>query len=58
MDIGFCPVDCSGGSRGVPGVLTKPPLRFQKPLEDLMEDALKVKFLDGSTTPPFCSRGI
>ena len=28
-------------------------MRFQKPLEDLMEDALKLKLLEGSATPFF-----
>ena len=54
MDVACCRVS-SGGSRGVSG--SKPPLRFQKPLEDLMEDALKLKFLEGRATPFFRSRG-
>ena len=40
----------SGGSKGISGVST---VRFHKPLEDLMEDALKLKFLKVSAMPPF-----
>ena len=50
-DLPYCYI--SGGSRGVSGVSTETPLRFQKLLEDLMEDALKLKFLERSATHPF-----
>ena len=38
---------------GFLGFRPKPPLRFQKPPEDLMEDALKLKLLEGSAMPLF-----
>ena len=45
-------VTTSGGSRGVSG--RNPLWDFKKFPEDLMEDALKLKFLEGSATPgPF-----
>ena len=40
---------------GFLGFRPKPPLRFQKPFEYLMEDALKLTFLEGSVTPLFHS---
>jgi len=33
------------------GFQQKPPLRFQEPSEILVEDALKLKYLEGSATP-------
>jgi len=52
------PITCSGGSRGVSGVSTQTPFEILgKPPDDLMEDALKLKFLEGSATPLFRSQG-
>ena len=47
----------SGGFREVSGILTETPFEISEPLEDLMEDALKLKFLEGSAMPLFRSGG-